>query len=201
MFRTHFISGNTVEKISFGVTRICSQKSNPYLKRFISTLNLLTTTKKLLKTWEIIRSVSPHKSTRELPLALKVNDNVTDDPNTIANQFNNYFSTIGSNLADTINSETTKKPKDFLKKKILDSIYLNSPSTNEVLNQIKSLKNKAVGHDKIQLFFLKAARHVIAPYLSLFLNFVFAEKIFPRNCKIARTTLINKNRAKEEMNN
>ena len=50
-------------------------------------------------------------------------------------------------------------------------------------------------------FFLKAARHVIAQYLSLFLNFVFTEKIFPRNCKIARTTPINKNRAKEEMNN
>ena len=46
MFRTHFATGNTMEKISFGVTRICLQKSNPCLKKFISTLNLLTTTKK-----------------------------------------------------------------------------------------------------------------------------------------------------------
>ena len=104
-----------------------------------------------------MRSVSPHKSTRELPLALKVNDHVTDNPNTSANQFNNYFSIIGSNLADTINSETTKKPKDFLKKKILDSIYLDPPSTNEVLNQNASLTNKAVGHDNVKPFFLKAA--------------------------------------------
>ena len=95
---------------------------------------------------------------------------------TFANQFNNYFCSIGSNLADIINSETNEKPKDFLnKKKILDSIYLDPPSTNKPLNQITSLKNKAVGHDNIQPFFLKATRHVIAPHLSLFLNFVFRE--------------------------
>ena len=45
IFRTHFITGNTVEKIGFGVTAICSQKSNPCLKRFIINLNLLTTKK------------------------------------------------------------------------------------------------------------------------------------------------------------
>ena len=35
----------------------------------------------------------------ETPLNFKVNNHGTDDPNTIANQFNNYFCTIGSNLA------------------------------------------------------------------------------------------------------
>ena len=103
-------------------------------------------------------------------------------------------------MADTINSETTKKPKDFFKTKILESIYLDPPSSNEVTNQITSLKNKAVGHDSIQPFFLKAARHVVAPYLSLFLSFVFTKGIFPRNCKIARITSIYKSGAKEEMN-
>ena len=157
--------------------------------------------KNLYKTWEIIRSVLPHKSIREPPLTLKVNDHVTDDPNTIANQLNNYFRTIGSNLADTIDSETTKKPKDFLRKKILDSVYLDPPSTNEVPNHITFPKNRAVGHNNIQPFFLKAARHLIAMYLSLLLNFVFTEEIFSRNCKIARITSIYKSGAKEEMNN
>ena len=85
--------------------------------------------------------------------------------------------------------------------KISDSIYVDPPSTNEVLNQITSLKNKAVGHDNNQPFFLKAARHVIAPYLSLFLNFVLTEGILPRNCKITRITPIYKSGAKEEMHN
>ena len=54
----------------------------------------------------------------------------------LANQFNKYFSKIGSNLTDTINSETTKQPKDIFKKEILASVYLDPPSTTEVLNQI-----------------------------------------------------------------
>ena len=58
-----------------------------------------------------------------------------------------------------------------------------------------------MGHDNIQPFFLKAAKHVIAPYFSLFLNFVFSEEIFPRNCKIARITPDYRSGAKEEMNN
>ena len=73
--------------------------------------------KNLHKTWKIIHSVLPHKSTLEPPQTLKANNHITDDPNTNANQFKNYFCTISSNLADTINSETTKKPKDFLKKR------------------------------------------------------------------------------------
>ena len=55
-------------------------------------------------------------------------------------------------------------------------------------------------HYNIQPFFLRAARHVIAPYLSLFLHFVFTEGIFSRNCKIARITLFYKSGAKEEIN-
>ena len=47
--------------------------------------------KNLHKTWEIIGSVLPHKSTRESSLTLKITDHITDDHNTIANQFNNYF--------------------------------------------------------------------------------------------------------------
>ena len=82
-----------------------------------------------------------------------------------------------------------------------DSIYLDPPRITEILNQITSVKNKAVAHMNILPFFLKAARHVIAPYLSWFLNFAFTKGIFPGNCKIARITPIYKSGAKEEMNN
>ena len=48
---------------------------------------------------------------------------------------------------------------------------------------------------------LVSVNAVIAPYLSLFLNSVFTERTFPRNCKIARITPIYKSGAKEEINN
>ena len=58
-----------------------------------------------------------HKSTREPLQTLKVKDHISDDPNIIVNEYNNYFCTIGYNLEDTINSETTKQTNDFSKKK------------------------------------------------------------------------------------
>ena len=96
---------------------------------------------------------------------------------------------------------TSKQPKYFLEKKVSDSIYLEPPTNNEILNQITSLKNKAVGHDNIQPFFIKVARIVIAPYLNLFLNFVFTESILPGNCKVARVVPVYKTGAKDDMNN
>ena len=59
-------------------------------------------------------------------------------------RLNNYFCIIGSNLADSIICTTRKQPKYFLEKKVSDSIYLELPTNNENLNQITTLKNKAV---------------------------------------------------------
>ena len=64
-----------------------------------------------------------------------------------------------------------------------------------------SLKDKAVGHDKISSFFLKAAKDVITPHLTLFIEYMFTEGIFPRSCKIARTAPILKSGAKDKASN
>jgi len=72
----------------------------------------------------------------------------------------------------------------------------------KVPNLITSLKdNKAVGHDNLTSYYLKAARYVIASYLTLFINFAFTQGIFPYNCKIARVTPKFKTEVKEETNN
>jgi len=55
-----------------------------------------------------------------------------------------------------------------------------------------------MGHDDIPPFFLETARFVIAPYLTLFLNFVFTQGIFHSKCKIARITPIHKSGAKDK---
>jgi len=125
---------------------------------------------------------------------------MTENNKTISNHFNNYFCTIGSNLAEKVETTSTK-PSSFLKRSIRDSIYLDPPRPTEVLNLITSLKdNKAVGHDNLSSYYLKAARYIIASYLTIFINFAFSQGIFPDNCKIARIAPIFKTGAKEETN-
>ena len=140
--------------------------------------------------------LAKQKKNFDAPIELKLNDsNITQDPKKIANQFNEYFCSIGAKLTDAIEHIPNTTPENFLTKKVCDSIYLDSPSNSEVLNQITSLRDEAVGQDNLPAFFLKAARFVISPCLTFFLHVSFNEGIFPNSCIIARVALIHKSGA------
>ena len=104
----------------------------------------------------------PCTPNRKSPVALQEAQN----PKVIANQFNNYFCGVELNLADSIFCTTGKQPNNFLEKKISDFVNLEPLTNNEIFNQSTSLKNKAVGHDNIQPFFIKVARFDIAHILN-----------------------------------
>ena len=151
---------------------------------------------------EIIKFTLPNSSCCHFPNSIKINDTTTENPTTISNEFNNYFYSIGSKLANNISGKTKKKPYEFLNKKISSSIYLEPPSVNKILNHILSLNdNKAIRHDDIPAYFLKVSSTVIAPYLQIFTNFIFNNGLFPNNCKIAKIAPLYKNGSKEEINN
>ena len=71
------------------------------------------------KTWEIIKSTLPNSSCFHFPSSIKINDTTTENPTTISNEFNNYFCSIGSKLANNISGKTKKKQYEFLNKKSL----------------------------------------------------------------------------------
>jgi len=117
-----------------------------------------------------------------------------------------FFESFANSARKTIkilkfSALSAKFPKDFLESKVKDSIFIDPPSQAEVLNLITSLENTEMGLENIPPFFLKNATFVIAPYLTLFLNFVFTQDIFPCNCKIARITPFHKSGAKDKTNN
>ena len=118
-----------------------------------------------------------------------------------ANEINNFFCAIGPNFAEKIEHISNKRPEDFFHKKVIPSIYFEPPALTEKFDQIMALKDKAVGHDNISSFFLKAARHVITPYLHQLIDYSFNERIFPNSCKIARIAPIYKTGAEDETNN
>ena len=153
------------------------------------------------KTWGIIRSVLPNKLNRGLPSCLKINNVILRKPSVIANEFNDFFCTIGPTLAGKIKDITNCSAGHFFDKPLSDSIFLGPLKLTEVFDEIMSFKDKAVGHDNISAFFLKAARHKITPFLKILIDFVFSGGIFPDSCKIARIAPIHKNGAKDETNN
>jgi len=61
----------------------------------------------------------------------------------------NFFRTIGRKLANDIHTKAGPRPCEFLTNRVSETIFLDPPSKNEILNLITSLKDKAVGHDNI----------------------------------------------------
>ena len=201
MFQSHYIFSSDAEKSCFRRYSNRSTKIKALSKKLFFGAEFATSKGNDRKTWEIIRSALPTNSSRESPSALKVGGVFSEDPNIIANQFNNYFGTIGFNLANKITSLKHKSSKDFLKRRVSESIFLAPPDATEVFDPIMSLKDKAVGHDRIPSFFLKVAKDGITPHLTLFIEYTFTDEIFPRSCKIARIVPIFKSVAKDEASN
>ena len=98
--------------------------------------------------------------------------------------------------------KTNKPSYEYLTNTISSSIYLEPPTSNEILNLILSLNdNKALGHDNIPAYFLNVSGYIITPNLKYFTNFIFNNGVFPSNCKIAKVVPIFENARKEETYN
>ena len=119
---------------SFANIQINSLKSKLCQNKCIFTQSWIKTKKNSRETWKIIRSVLPSKSSREAPSSVRLNNMTSEDPTTVANKFNNFFCTVGQNLAEKIEQIPNKKPEDFFDKKVISSCYLDPPTLTEVFD-------------------------------------------------------------------
>ena len=94
----------------------------------------------------------------------------------IANTFNNYFTTIGDNLANISYISPVNSAFSFAE------ISLES-----VLKTLKSINpNKATGPDNIPNEVLKIAAEILSPSLSAIFNRSLSMGIYPDDWKMAR---------------
>ena len=67
-----------------------------------------------------------------------------------AEQFNEFFCTIGEKLSNKVPNYQANHFQTYLSKRVSEFMYLEPAYTTEIVNTILSLDvNKAVGHDKI----------------------------------------------------
>ena len=100
IFRTLFINGSDAEKIYFQTFSNKLTKIKTLSKKLYFQNELKKNKNNARKTWDIIKSTPPITSNRRLTNSLRINDAITEDPEIIVNEFNNFFWSIGSNLAE-----------------------------------------------------------------------------------------------------
>ena len=141
------------------------------------------------KTWKILnRVLKPTNSRTKSEIKKIVVDNVTyTEPEEIANLFNDFFSTIGENLNNSmpqtnssINDSTNNIPTQ------LNSFFFSPITSSNVHQIILSFKNKSSDISTYSIRTLKYISDIISPVLSLLINKSITDGYFPKSLKLAR---------------
>ena len=147
-------------------------------------------------TWRTINELLHRNKTKtRMPDAFLLknsNINVTN-PVDIANKFNEYFVSVGPQLAKKIPKDSNTSFESYLKSNYVESMFIEPVTENELLNEIINLnENKSAGHDEINAKMIKAINSEILKPLTYVYNLTFLTGKIPKFLKIALVTPIFK---------
>ena len=150
--------------------------------------HVLVCTKMTLKTWSTIGNLINSSNKKEYPDFFYNNDSKTYDKIEIANNFNQYFTNIGSKLAEEISSYTNKHYSDFLINKTNSRFQFVKVNVQSVSMVIDNLPNKSIsGHDNLSFKIIKLyLKKLISAPLTIIINQMFNTGIFPESLEIAK---------------
>ena len=149
---------------------------------------LLQVKDNMSKTWAILNSMTNKNRSRVEKNGVEINN-----PKEIAEEFNNFFVNIGSELAKKVPLGMSK-PLDFLNDiDYSESMFLAPTVTEEILDIISNLKNSSSsGVDNIPVKLIKLCKAELAPILAHINNQSLLDGIFPDSLKIAKVIPIFK---------
>ena len=135
-----------------------------------------------------------------LPPKIRINNTEIFEKEKIANEFNQYFTNVGPNLAKKIPTSSTHS-EDFIKKS--DSVLpVKVISMNEFKEAFYSLKtNKSPGHDDISFKVIKQCFGKLNGPFKLLFDLSLSISIFPDNLKTEKITPIFKSGDTEYLGN
>ena len=177
-------------------TLMKKSKQNYFTKFFENNL------KNLKNTWKGIKSIISMKSSfSNTPTLLTFQNENIDNPERIANIFNNYFSTIGEKTQAKI-KHSHKKYTDYLSNENPDTFFLSPTNKEEIKFILSSLDiNKSIGPYSIPSKVLNMLKNDISEQLADLFNLFFTTSTFPTLLKTAKVIPIHKKDSKSNLTN
>ena len=118
--------------------------------------------------------------------SMLIDKEVNSNPMSIANGFNNYFSSIAQNLQENINT-TGSNFSDYLKNPSENSFFFEPVDSEEIIFIIDSIDGcKASGPHSIPTDILKMIKCNIGLPLREIINMSFEKGVYPNNLKTAK---------------
>ena len=180
-YETKKINFKTFERIV--KENIKEAKRDYYFKTFTAHKN------DLRKTWRTIDDTLNKKSNKsKFPSKFIVNNRTVTDHKKIADEFNIFFSNIGSTLSASIKlDDSTIAFTDYLDNPTEHRFSFSKITENETLTIINNLKSKnSSGNDDISNRLLKSIKCEISKPLTIIINQSLETGIFPDALKVAK---------------
>ena len=137
------------------------------------------------KSWGIIKQIINRNQKPHIQNRFKIGDNlIASDKNIICNRFNDFFVNIGPTLAKSIR-KVNACPLSYMGNRLIESIYLEPVTENEINTLIKALKDTATGFDNMNYMSLKISSETLIKPLTHICNLSLTQGIFPSQLKIA----------------
>lgn len=142
--------------------------------------------------WRNLKNIMGCQKTSKDAIKLQIGPDVVEQGETVANSFNEYFCTVGLQLASSINSSRDINKFASLSP-LSSSIFLRPASEQEIVIMIKDLDtNKSCGPDEIPASFIKLHHNVFAVLLRDVFNQSIETGNFPDFLKIAKVIPLHK---------
>ena len=151
-----------------------------------------------LKQWQIINSLLNRKNkTSCIDKLIDSDGKIVNTPLAMANNFNDYFSNIATNLKQKLNGDNRHTDdnsgySDFLKNSVPNSIYLDTVDAGEIHAIINNFELKATLDTKISALKIANESFNFTTALTNVINKSFSQGVFPDQMKIARVIPIHK---------
>jgi len=145
------------------------------------------------KTWDLLKEAANLHSSTDGVEKIILNNETTNDPNKIANGFNNFFARIGPEIANTI-TKTKAKPEDFMPDlPNLIEMEFSDIHPTLVKDVVKQFKSKgSIDANGISTKLLKQIVDEISFPLAHIFNLSVNTGKFPSKLKTSRTVPIFK---------
>ena len=139
-------------------------------------------------TWITIKDIiNRSKNKKDLPNFFKINGNLISDPTQLVSKFNQYFNSLGPNLASKIVPPNNLDYTHYLNEIESPNFQFHDVTEAQVDKIIRNLPNKtSTGFDGISNKFVKQIKNCIIKPLTCIINQTLQKGIFPTKLKIAK---------------
>ncbi|XP_057312179.1 uncharacterized protein LOC130653679 [Hydractinia symbiolongicarpus] len=172
------------------VNLIRNSKSNYYKEFFLINKN------NSRKIWKGIKDILNNKdnNSRSSTSSLKINDKIISEKLTVANAFNEHFTSVADKIRNQIPHNNTHF-SSYLKNNNSNSLFFNPVTIEEVLKIINNLDlTKASGPNSVPNLILKQANIAISAILTKLFNLSLQQGVFPNILKMVSVIPIYKNK-------